>query len=164
MEDEAELKTLPGWKAHLMTGDRKGTWSLSVTRNWRLTFWIDRDEVEIIDLNYEDYHQEMDVTATPGIRMLNPAHPGGFVKSEIVEALGLTVTRAAEALGVTRAALSALLNERASLSSEMALRIEKAFGVPMDTLMRMQNSHDIAQARKRAGEVHVQRFKVVPPL
>ena len=96
------------------------------------------------------------------IRMMNPAHPGGFVKSEIVEALGLTVTRAAEALGVTRAALSALLNERAHLSSEMALRIEKAFGVSMDTLMRMQNSYDIAQARKRAADINVRRFEIMP--
>ena len=92
------------------------------------------------------------------IRMMNPAHPGGFVKSEIVEALDLSVTRAAEVLGVTRAALSALLNERSHLSPEMALRIEKAFGVSMDTLMRMQNSYDIAQTRKRAGEINVTRF------
>jgi addiction module HigA family antidote len=94
-----------------------------------------------------------------GIRMKNPAHPGGFVKSEVIEGLGLSVTDAASALGVTRAALSALVNERAHLSSEMALRIEKAFGVSMDTLMRMQNSFDIAQARKREGEIDVARFK-----
>ena len=75
-----------------------------------------------------------------GVRMKNPAHPGGFVKSEIIEALGLSITDAARVLGVTRAALSALVNERAQLSSEMALRVEKAFGVSMDTLMRMQNS------------------------
>ncbi len=79
-----------------------------------------------------------------GIRMKNPAHPGGFVRSEIVEALGLSVTDAASALGVTGPTLSALLNERARLSAEMALRIEKAFGVSMDTLMRMQNSFGIA--------------------
>lgn len=97
-----------------------------------------------------------------GIRMKNPAHPGGFVKSEIIEALGLSVTGAAQALGVTRAALSALLNERAHLSSEMALRIEKAFGVSLDTLMRMQNSYDIAQARKREGEIKVAPFKDKP--
>ena len=98
------------------------------------------------------------MTVMQGIRMKNPAHPGGFVKSEIVEALGLSVTRAADVLGVTRAALSALLNERANLSPEMALRIEKAFDVPMDTLMRMQNSFDIVQARKRAAEINVVRF------
>ena len=99
------------------------------------------------------------MSASQGIRMKNPAHPGGFVKSEIVEALGLTVTEAARALGVTRPALSALLNERAGLSPEMALRIEKAFGVSMDTLMRMQTSYDIAQARKREGDIDLVPFE-----
>jgi len=98
-----------------------------------------------------------------GIRMKTPAHPGGFVKSEVIEGLGLSVTDAARALGVTRAALSALVNERAHLSPEMALRIEKAFGVSMDTLMRMQSSFDIAQARKREGEIKVAPFAGVPP-
>ncbi|MDE0507181.1 MAG: HigA family addiction module antidote protein [Gammaproteobacteria bacterium] len=92
------------------------------------------------------------------IRMKNPAHPGGFVKCEVIEELGISVTAAAAALGVTRAALSAFLNERARLSPEMALRIEKAFGVSMDTLMRMQNSYDIAQARKRESEIKVSPF------
>ena len=99
------------------------------------------------------------MSAIQGMRMKNPAHPGGFVKSEIVEALGLSVTRAAQVLGVTRPALSALLNERANLSPEMALRIEKAFGVSMDTLMRMQNSYDIAQARKREDEIDLAPFE-----
>jgi addiction module HigA family antidote len=89
------------------------------------------------------------------IRLKAPAHPGGFVKTEVIEPLGLSVTAAADVLGVTRAALSALLNERADLSPEMAIRIEKAFGVSMDTLMRMQNSFDIAEARKRAGSIEV---------
>jgi addiction module HigA family antidote len=102
------------------------------------------------------------MSAMQGIRMKNPAHPGGFVKSEIIEALGLSVTDAAQALGVTRATLSTLLNERQRLSPEMALRIEKAFGVSMDTLMRMQNSFDIAQARKREGEIKVAPFKGKP--
>jgi antitoxin HigA-1 len=100
---------------------------------------------------------------TPPIRMKSPAHPGGFVKSEIVEALGLSVTDAAQALGVTRPALSALLNERAQLSPEMALRIEKAFGVSMDTLMRMQNSHDIARTRLREAEITVAPYTGRPP-
>ena len=94
-----------------------------------------------------------------GIRMKNPAHPGGFLKSEIIEALDLSVTEAARILGVTRPALSALVNERAHLSPEMALRVEKAFGVSMDTLMRMQNSYDIAQTRKREGEIKIAPFK-----
>ena len=102
------------------------------------------------------------MSAMQGIRMKNPAHPGGFVKSEIIEPLGLSVTSAAQVLGVTRAALSAVLNERAHLSPEMALRVEKAFGVSMDTLMRMQNSYDIAKTRRRAGEIIIQPFTAVP--
>ena len=80
------------------------------------------------------------------------------MKAEILEPLGLSVTDAASALGITRAALSAFLNERASLSPEMAIRIEKAFGISIETLMRMQNSFDIAQARARAGDIMVERF------
>lgn len=56
MEREDELRTVPSWKAHQLTGDRKGVWSLFVTKNWRMTFRIDRQEIEIIDLDYEDYH------------------------------------------------------------------------------------------------------------
>ena len=105
-----------------------------------------------------DARGEAGMVAAQGIRMKNPAHPGGFVKSEIVEALGLSVTDAAEVLGVTRPALSALLNERARLSPEMALRIEKVFGVSMDTLLRMQTSHDIARIRRREGEIELAPF------
>ncbi|MGE0280184.1 MAG: HigA family addiction module antitoxin [Rhizobiaceae bacterium] len=92
-------------------------------------------------------------------RLKNPPHPGGFVRAEIIEPAGLSVTAAAAVLGVTRPALSAFLNERSALSPEMALRIEKAFGVSMDTLMRMQNSFDIAQARKRENEIMVARYQ-----
>lgn len=102
------------------------------------------------------------MAATQRIRMKSPAHRGGFVKSEIIEPLELSVTEAAAVLGVTRPALSALLNERASLSPEMALRIEKAFGVSMDTLMRMQGSFAIAEARKRAAEIKAARFQGKP--
>jgi len=56
MDDAQELRDVPSWKVHQLTGDRKGTWSLSVTRNWRITFRIDSGREEIFDLNYEDYH------------------------------------------------------------------------------------------------------------
>jgi proteic killer suppression protein len=56
MAYEDELLVVPTWKAHRLGGDRKGSWSLFVTRNWRLTFRIDADQIEIIDLDYEDYH------------------------------------------------------------------------------------------------------------
>jgi antitoxin HigA-1 len=92
-----------------------------------------------------------------GIRLKNPPHVGAFVRSEIIEPSGLSVTDAAQALGVTRAALSAFLNGHAALSPAMAVRIEKAFGVSMDTLMRMQNSVDIAQAHEHYAEIEVER-------
>ena len=69
--------------------------------------------------------------------MKNPPHPGDFIRTEIIEPAGLTVTAAAAALKVSRPALSSLLNGNASLSGDMALRIEKAFGVRMETLMRI---------------------------
>jgi addiction module HigA family antidote len=159
MERETELRTAPSWKAHQLTGDRKGVWSLFVTKNGRMTFRIDQIEIEIVDLDYEDYHQGVAMNASVGIRMKRPAHPGGFVKRDIIEPLGLSVTRAAEALGVTRATLSTLVNARARLSPDMAVRIEKAFGLSMDTLMRMQNSYDIAQARARAPQIKVTPFQ-----
>jgi plasmid maintenance system killer protein len=56
MEDARELRNVPSWRVHQLTGDRRGTWSLTVTRNWRLTFRIDRTAGEILDLDYEDYH------------------------------------------------------------------------------------------------------------
>ena len=88
----------------------------------------------------------------------NPPHPGDLIRTEIIEALGLSVTQAAEMLGVRQTVLSDLLNEEAGLSPEMALRIEKAFGVSMDTLMRMQSSFDIARTRRRHAEIDVQPF------
>jgi addiction module HigA family antidote len=103
------------------------------------------------------------MTDEDDLRLKRPAHPGSFVRHEVLQPLGLSVTEAADALGVTRPALSALLNERAHLSPEMALRIEKAFGVSMETLMRMQNSFDIAQARARADEIRVTPFRGKAP-
>jgi addiction module HigA family antidote len=113
MEDPEELRMLPSWKAHTLTG------------------------------------------------MKNPPHPGDFIRTEIIEAAGLTVTAAAQALRVSRPTLSSLLNGKADLSGDMALRIEKAFGVKMDTLMRMQSSYDIAQTRKRENQIRVARISVL---
>ena len=92
------------------------------------------------------------------MRMARPAHPGQFIKMEVIEPLGLSVTHAAKILGVTRPALSALLNSRAALSPEMALRIEKAFGPKMDTLLRMQTACEIADTREREGDIRVKRY------
>jgi addiction module HigA family antidote len=91
--------------------------------------------------------------------MLNPPHPGDFIRSEIIEPLGLSVTAAAKVLRVSRPALSSLLNGKADLSGDMALRIEKAFGPKMDTLMRIQSAYDIARTRRRESKIRVRRYR-----
>ena len=88
-----------------------------------------------------------------------PSHPGQFVRTAIIEPLGLSVKDAARALGVHRVALSRLVNEQASLSPEMAIRLEKAFGADMETLMRMQNTYDIACARAYQHEIKVRPYE-----
>ncbi len=93
--------------------------------------------------------------------MKSPPHLGGFVRREILEPLGLSVTDAASALDVTRQALSNLVNEKAALTADMALRLEKAFGVSMELLMRMQLAYDVAQARAREQRIKVKRYKAV---
>ena len=90
--------------------------------------------------------------------MKNPPHPGDFIRTEIIEPAGLSVTAAAVALECPGQPCPACSNGRADLSGDMALRIEKAFGVKMDTLMRMQSAYDIAQTRKREKEIRVRRY------
>lgn len=85
-------------------------------------------------------------------------HAGEWLRTEIVEAHGLNVTRVADHFGVSRQAMSSLLNGRSALSADMALRFEKAFGIKADTLMRMQLRYDMAQARKREDELDVKRL------
>ena len=88
---------------------------------------------------------------------MKPPHPGGFIRRSVLPD-HLSVTEAALVLGVGRPALSNLLNEKASLSPEMALRLEKAFGVRMDTLLRMQTRYDAYQMRQREGEIDVRKY------
>ncbi len=90
--------------------------------------------------------------------MKNPPHVGGLIRREVIEPLGLTVTGAAKVLGVGRQALSSLLNGKAALTSEMGLRVEKAFGPKMEHLMRMQLAFDLAQARTAERGVCVKRY------
>lgn len=90
--------------------------------------------------------------------MKNPVHPGRIVKHDCLEPLGLTVTDAAKALRVTRQALNNIVNGKAGISPEMALRLEKAFGSTADTWLRMQAAYDLAQARKREASIKVVRY------
>ena len=90
--------------------------------------------------------------------MKNPPHPGSLVKTEVIEALGLSVSKAAEVLHVRRATLSDLLNGKSTLTPDMALRIEKAFGPEMDHLLRMQLAYDVSRTRARAKNIAIKRY------
>jgi antitoxin HigA-1 len=89
--------------------------------------------------------------------MHDPAHPGEIVREECLRPLGLTVTAAAEALGVTRKALSDLLNGHTGVSPDMAIRLEQVFGSTADTWLRMQMQRDLWEARQRAGKIKVNK-------
>lgn len=98
--------------------------------------------------------------SSDGIKMgMTPSHPGAFIRLEVIEEFGLNVAAAARILGVRRATLSDLVNGNASLSPEMALRVEKAFGLSMDLLLRMQAWHDATRMRARADEIDVQPYQ-----
>ena len=90
--------------------------------------------------------------------MKNPPHPGDLIKTEVIEALGLNVSKAADILKVRRATLSDLLHGKAALTPEMALRIEKAFGPGRNHLLRMQLACDVAKTREHAREISIKRY------
>lgn len=90
--------------------------------------------------------------------MKNPAHAGAVVYWGVLEPLGLSITKSAEILGVRRATLSAVVNGKASLSPELALRIEKAFGPEVDHLLRIQAAYDAAKIRRQAKRIKVKRY------
>ncbi len=94
-----------------------------------------------------------------GTEMKNPPHPGGLIRREVFEPLGLSISRTASILGVGRSALTSVVKGRAPLTFEMALRIEKAFGPPMDHLMRMQYAYDFARTRRNAAAIRVGRYR-----
>ena len=91
--------------------------------------------------------------------MKNPPHPGGLIRREVFEPLGLSIARAATILGIGRGALTSLVNGPAPLTFEVALRIEKAFGPRMDHLMQMQYAYDFAQTRRKAATIRVGRYR-----
>ena len=96
-------------------------------------------------------------------RMHDPPHPGEIIKELCLEPLGLSVTDAAKGLGVTRKALSELLNGHTGVSSEMAIRLEQAFGSTAETWLKMQLEYDLWQAKQRAGNLKVTRFASSAP-
>lgn len=101
-------------------------------------------------------------TSSISVAMM-PPHPGDFVRTEVLEELGLSVAESARILGVREASLSAVLDGAAPLSAEMALRVEKAFDLDLDLLLRMQAWYDVCCIRARADEIAVERYRLTPP-
>jgi antitoxin HigA-1 len=94
--------------------------------------------------------------ARKGIKIgMKPSHPGAFIRTEVIDVLGLSVSKAAEVLGVRRATLSDLLHEKSTLTPEMALRMEKAFHLNMDMLLKMQAWFDATEMRKQAKKIKI---------
>ncbi len=91
--------------------------------------------------------------------MKNPVHPGQVVRHDCLEALGLSVTESAKVLGVTRQALNNVVNGKAGISPEMAIRLSKAFGSTAETWLQMQVAYDLAQARKHESKIQVERYQ-----
>ena len=141
---EPEQMDLPGYGLHPLTGNFLGFWSVTVSRNWRVIFRFEQGSAR--DVDFIDYHQKERPMA-----MHNPPHPGELVRHDCLEPLGLSVTAAAEVLGVTRQALNNLVNGKAGISAEMAIRLDKAFGGGAETWLRMQTAYDLFQARQKSG-------------
>jgi addiction module HigA family antidote len=92
--------------------------------------------------------------------MKNPPHPGQHVLKDYLEPLGLSITKAADILGVTRLTLSNLVNGKNGVSPEMAIRLSKAFGGDAEMWLRLQMAYDLAQARKKESRIKVKRLLV----
>lgn len=90
--------------------------------------------------------------------MKNPPHPGRVVLQECIEPLGLTITEAAEGLGVTRNTLSRLINGRNGISPEMAVRLSKAFGGSAESWLRQQMNYDLAQVKRESKDIRVKKL------
>lgn len=143
-----------------MTANLAGHYSVCVNGNWRMTFKFEGTDAGLVD--YQDYHYER-----MNMKMHDPPHPGLTLRDDVLPALGLSVTEAAKQLGVTRVTLSRVLNGRAAISPEMALRIEAWLGIGRGGEARLwlaeQSAHDIWQAEQRfkAAPIHVQPAPMV---
>ena len=100
----------------------------------------------------------MRITTNMATQMFNPPHPGEIIKELCLDPLGLSVTGAAEALGVSRKTLSTILNGRAGISPEMAIRLSKAFGTTPESWMNQQSQYDLWQAQQAAGSIKVKKL------
>jgi addiction module HigA family antidote len=144
---------LPGYRLHALKGSLQGFHSLTVRANWRVIFRF--EQAQVFDVDYVDYHWKENWL----MPMKNPPHPGKVVLHDCIEPLGLTITDAAAALGVSRFTLSELVNAKRGISPEMAVRLSKAFGGSAEGWLTQQARYDLAQVR--ADRIKVKRLELV---
>jgi antitoxin HigA-1 len=144
---------MPGFRLHPLKGGWKGWWAVTVRANWRVIFRF--ADPNAFDIDYLDYHWKEFVQ----MPMKNPPHPGGFVFRQCIEPLGLSITDAAAALGVTRTTLSELVNEKRGISPEMAVRLSKVFGGSAESWLVQQAQYDLAHVR--ADRMKLKRLEPV---
>jgi antitoxin HigA-1 len=136
---------------HELKGDLAGHFSVKVNGNWRITFRFEGEDAILVD--YQDYHQE------ETMEMYNPAHPGAVLK-DVLEGIPMTVGEFAAHIGVSRNTLSRILNERASVTPEMSIKIAEALGQEQtDIWFKIQNKHDFWHA-KQAKRTKVRPIKI----
>jgi antitoxin HigA-1 len=130
-------------------------WAVTVRANWRVIFRFEGEDAADVDLI--DYHEEDDT-----MRMKNPPHPGEHVLEDCLKPSGLSITKGADVLGVTRLTLSNLVNGKNGVSPEMAIRLSKAFGGSPEVWLGMQMEYDLAQAAKNEAKIKVKRVRAEP--
>jgi addiction module HigA family antidote len=144
-----EALNQPTLRLHMLKGDLKGFWAVTVRANWRIIFRF--EDGSAFDVDFVDYHQECIMP------MKNPPHPGELLKDNVDE-LGLSVAEAAKGLGVTRQQLYNVINGKSAITPEMAVRLEKALGGTADLWLRMQVNYDLAQVRRNDRAIKVRRL------
>ena len=137
---------LPDLSLHPLKGSLKNHRSVSVSGNWRVIFRF--EDGYVLDVDYLDYHRGVNKMV-----MHNPPHPGEVIREFCIEPRGLSVTKAAEGLGVSRTSLSELLNGRRGISPEMAIRLSIAFGGSAESWVTQQAQYDLRQAMQGAEKV-----------
>ena len=157
-DDALEALSAPTFRLYPLKGDRKGFWSVRVSDNWRFVFRL--EDGHVFDVDLTDYHYQDDMSESEGnVRYdarlrRNPPHPGGHIGDwmEDLDGTRMTVIAAAARLGISKPALSRVLNGRASISPSLALKLEAVGWGMADMWNSMQAHYDLAQERNRIGQ------------
>jgi antitoxin HigA-1 len=143
---------LPGLRLHPLKGELAGHFAVDVSGNWRVTFRFEGQDV--FDVDYVDYHWGEEMS----LQMFNPPHPGEIIRELCLKPLGISVTDAAKALGVSRKSLSELLNGKSGVSAEMAIRLSIAFNTSAESWLYQQAQYDLWETKQKRKRLKVRKL------